>query len=116
MTKVQSYLASLPEEKRALFAPVYGDVDRFYTVVYLITKNEHLTDLDKPNRYDDRLRMIRQVRSLVEKQLDGFGLDGESVVADIASDYFEDFVNYRELPLTLSNEEFVEIIRRITQS
>ena len=109
MTKVQSYLASLPEEKRALFAPVYGDVDRFYTVVYLIAKNEHLTDLDKPNRYEDRLR-------LVEKQLDGFGLDGESVVADIASDYFEDFVNYRELPLTLSNEEFVEIIRRITQS
>ena len=48
MTKVQSYLASLPEEKRALFAPVYGDVDRFYTVVYLIAKNEHLTDLDKP--------------------------------------------------------------------
>ena len=45
MTKVQSYLASLPEEKRALFAPVYGDVDRFYTVVYLIAKNEHLTDL-----------------------------------------------------------------------
>ena len=111
MTKVQSYLASLPEEKRALFAPVYGDVDRFYTVVYLIAKNEHLTDLDKPDRYEDRL-----VRSLVEKQLDGFGLDGESVVADIASDYFEDFVNYRELPLTLSNEEFVEIIRRITQS
>ena len=82
MTKVQSYLASLPEEKRALFAPVYGDVDRFYTVVYLIAKNEHLTDLDKPDRYEDRLRMIRQVRSLVEKQLDGFGLDGESVVAD----------------------------------
>lgn len=115
MTKTQSYLASLPEEKRALFVPVYGSVDRFYTVVYLIAKNEHLTEQEKPDRYEDRLRMIRQVRSRVEKQLDGFGLDGESVVADIASDYFEDYVNYRELPVTLTNEEFVEIIKRITQ-
>lgn len=115
MTKAQSFLASLPEEKQALFMPIYGNVDRFYMVVYLIAKNEHLTEQEKPDRYEDRLRMIRQVRSRVEKQLDGFGLDGESVVADIASDYFEDYVNYRELPVTLTNEEFVEIIRRITQ-
>ena len=45
MTKIQETLAALPEEKKALFVPVFGDVDKFYTVVYLIARNEHVTDL-----------------------------------------------------------------------
>lgn len=44
MTKIQEFLAALPEDKKALFVPVFGNVDKFYTVVYLVTRNEHITD------------------------------------------------------------------------
>lgn len=113
MTKTQEYLAALPEEKKAMFVPVFGNVDKFYTVVYLITRNEHLTDLEKPERYEDRLQVIRQVKSRLETMISSFGLDGKEIVADIASDYFEDYVNYKEPQFDITNEEFVGIIQKI---
>lgn len=113
MTKIQEYLAALPEEKKAMFVPVFGDIDKFYTVVYLITRNEHLTDLEKPERYEDRLQVIRQVKSRLETMISSFGLDGKEIVADIVSDYFEDYVNYKEPQFDITNEEFVGIIQKI---
>lgn len=50
MTKIQETLVALPEEKKALFIPAFGDVDKFYTTVYLIARNEHVTELEKPDR------------------------------------------------------------------
>ena len=48
-------------------------------------------------------------------ELQGFiGLNGEDVVADIASDYFEDYVQYKESYCPITNEEFVANIRKIT--
>lgn len=114
MTKIQTYLAELPEEKKALFAPVFGDVEKFYTTVYLIARNEHVTGQEKPDRYEDRLQVIQQVRRLVEQLVDTFGLDGKEIVADIASDYLEDFVNYKEPEIAMSNDEFLDIIRKIS--
>ncbi len=113
MTKVQHYLADLPEEKKEMFVPVFGSVEKFYTVVYLIARNEHVTDQEKPERYEDRLQVIRQMRERVERLVSSYGLDGPEVVADIASDYFEDFVNYREPELDITNEEFLSILRKI---
>lgn len=115
MTEIQKTLAALPEEKKALFVPVFGDVDKFYTVVYLIARNEHVTEQEKPDRYEDRLQVIRRIRSKVEKLVSSFGLDGSEIVADIASDYFEDYVNYKELDIRMTNEEFVGIIQKIAQ-
>ena len=51
MTKVQEMLAALPDEKKACFVPVFGSVERFYTIVYLIAKNEHLTEQEKPDPF-----------------------------------------------------------------
>lgn len=113
MTKIQEYLAALPEDKKALFVPIFGDVDKFYIVVYLIIRNEHLTDQEKPDRYEDRLQVIRQVKSRLETLVSSFGLDGKEIVADIASDYFEDYVNYKEPQFDITNEEFVGIIQKI---
>ena len=113
MTKVQEMLAALPDEKKACFVPVFGSVERFYTIVYLIAKNEHLTEQEKPDRYEDRLQVIRQMRRKVESLVASFGLNGEEIVADIASDYFEDFVAYRELEVTITNELFLDILRKI---
>lgn len=115
MTKVQELLAALPVEKKALFIPVFESVDHFYTIVYLIAKNEHLTEQEKPDRYEDRLQVIRQIRRKVEHLLDSFGLQGEDIVADIASDYFEDYVQYREPDFQITNEEFIDVIRKISQ-
>lgn len=113
MTKIQTYLAALPEEKKALFIPVFGDVDKFYTVVYLIVRNEHVTDMEKPERYEDRLQVVRQVKKKVEDLVSSFGLDGKEIVADIAGDYFEDYVNYREPEPDITNDEFIGIIRKL---
>lgn len=113
MTKIQQFLADLPEEKKALFVPVFGDVEKFYTVVYLIARNEHVTDQEKPDRYEDRLQVIRQMRQRVEERVSSFGLEGEEIVADIASDYFEDYVNYKELEPDITNEEFIAILQKI---
>ena len=116
MTKIQETLAALPEEKKALFVPVFGDVDKFYTVVYLIARNEHVTDLEKPDRYEDRLQVIRQIRGKVEKLVSSYGLDGSEIVADIASDYFEDYVNYKEPDIQMTNEDFINIIQKVSQA
>lgn len=113
MTAIQKYLSDLKEETKNLFVPVYGSVETFYTVVYLIVRNEHVTDQEKPERYEDRLQMIRSVKDTVQKQLDLWGLDGKEIIADISSDYFEDYVNYRNPELTMTNEEFVDIIKKI---
>ena len=113
MTKIQEFLAALPEDKKALFIPVFGNVDKFYTVVYLIARNEHVTDMEKPDRYEDRSQVIRQIRSKVEDLVSSYGLEGKEIVADIASDYFEDYVNYKEPELDITNEEFIGIIQKL---
>ena len=77
MTKIQQFLADLPEEKKALFVPVFGSMEKFYTVV------------------------------------SSYGLDGGEIVADIASDYFEDYVNYKEPELDITNDEFIAILQKI---
>lgn len=96
-----------------MLVPVFGSVEKFYMVVYLIARNEHVTDQEKPERYEDRLQVIRQMHERVERLVSSYGLDGPEVVADIASDYFEDFVNYREPELDITNEEFLSILRKI---
>lgn len=113
MTKIQEFLGALSEDKKALFVPVFGDVDKFYTVVYLIIRNEHMTDQEKPERYEERLQVIRQVKSKLEALVSSFGLDGKEIVADIASDYFEDYVNYKEPELDITNEEFIGVIQKL---
>ena len=92
-----------------------GEVDKFYTTVYLIARNEHVTELEKPDRYEDRLHVIRQIRGKVEKLVSSFGLDGSEIVADIASDYFEDYVNYKEPDIRMTNEEFLGIIQKVAR-
>ena len=106
-------LADLPEEKKSLFVPVFGSMEKFYTVVYLIARNEHVTDQEKPDRYEDRLQVIRQIRNRVEKLVSSYGLDGGEIVADIASDYFEDYVNYKEPELDITNDEFIASLQKI---
>ena len=114
-SSVAQRLAALPEEKKALFSPLFGSVERFYTVVYLVVRNEHLTELEEPDRYQDRLQVIRQVKEKIERLVDAFGLPGKETVADITSDYLEDFVAYRERTFDITNDAFLAILRKIAQ-
>lgn len=114
MTAVQEQLANLPEDKKELIAQIFDSVDILYETVYLIAKNEHLTEMDKSARYEDRLQVIRRVRAMTESLLSSYGLEGKSVVADIASDYFEDYVKYKERDVTISNDKFLDILHKIT--
>ena len=75
MTKIQQFLADLPEEKNPCLS-CFRSMEKFYTVVYLIARNEHVTDQEKPDRYEDRLQVIRQIRNRVEKLVSSYGLDG----------------------------------------
>ena len=47
--------------------------------------------------------------------MSSFGLDGSEIVADIASDYFEDYVNYKEPDIRMANEEFLGIIQKVAR-
>ncbi|MDH6311754.1 hypothetical protein M2137_000513 [Parabacteroides sp. PFB2-10] len=115
MSKVYNYLSSLPDEQKKRFVPIFGTIERFYTVVYLIVRNEHATEQDKPEYFEERLQVIREVKHRIEKLLNSYGLDGEEIVADIGSDYFEDFVNYKELEMDLTNDEFINMIQRVSK-
>ena len=114
VSTVKEYLENLPEDKKTSINEVFLSLDKFYAVVYLIAKNEHLTDLDKPERYEDRLAVIIQVRRKIETFIDSIGLLGDDLISDISSDYFEDFVNYKESSFELTNEDFLSFIRKIS--
>ena len=108
-----SFWQILPEEKKSLFSPCFRSMEKFYTVVYLIAGMSYVTDQEKPDRYEDRLQVIRQIRNRVEKLVSSYGLDGGEIVADIASDYFEDYVNYKEPELDITNDGFIAILQKI---
>lgn len=113
MTATQEYLAALPAETQEKLEPVFGDAARLYATIYLVVRNEHIADTEKPDRYADRLQVIRAVKSKLETLLDGWGLDGKEIVADVTSDYFEDYVAYRENDFGMTDDEFVGIVRKI---
>lgn len=113
MTNVQLYINDLPVGVKEEIRGVFLSFEKFYPAVYLLIKNEHLTGEEKPERYEERIRMIQTVRSKTENFLDTLGLNGEELVADIASDYFEDFINYREVEFEISNQDFLNIINNI---
>lgn len=115
MTSIQTYLAGLPVETKERFIVLFGDMDKFYATVYLIIRNEHITDTEKPDRYEEKIYMIRSVKTKIENLLSSWGLDGKEIIADISSDYFEDYIAYKEPEFNITNEEFVGIIQKIIQ-
>lgn len=62
-TKAQEKLAVLTHDQQILAEALFGSVDAMYETIYLIAKNEHLTESEKPARYEERLATIRAVRT-----------------------------------------------------
>ena len=113
MTPTESYFINLPSEIKNLFIPVFGSAENFYKTVYLIARNEHITSLDKVANWEQRIDVIHYYQDKLKHFLNSLSLDGDNLMADVASDYFEDFVNYKEPELDITNEEFIAIIRNL---
>ena len=60
--------------------------------------------------------MMQQVRTKVEQLVTSYGFDGHEIVADISSDYFEDFVNYKDSETEMPHDEFIRIIKKISET
>lgn len=113
MTETQKRVNGLPGAVIRKINTQYGSAAKFYATVYLIARNEHqCQNLAVPGA-EQRLRTIRAYQGMIRFMLDELGVDGKELLEAIASDYLEDFVNYREQDFGLTNEEFIAIIKRI---
>ncbi len=113
MSEVQQKLKELSGSATRKINNIYGSIDKFYATVYLIARNEHQCQMMAVPAADQRMKTIRAYQGLIRFMLDELGLDGKDIMDAIASDYLEDFVNYREQSFGMTNEEFISIIKRI---
>ncbi len=113
MTDTQNFIENLPSEQRAKLIDFFGSTDAFYQTVYLMVQNGHMYQENKPEQWEDKLQTVKHYQKIIEELLDKWGLKGEDLVADIASDYFEDYVHYREPQITISQEQFIGNINKL---
>lgn len=114
MSEVLNKLKELPEAAQEKISPIYGSADKLYATIYLIARNEHVLREEKPAQWEAKMKIINAYQDIILSMLNGLGLDGKDIIADITSDYLEDYVNYREQDFGMTNEEFISIIKRIS--
>lgn len=115
MTKIQEFLNGLDEKTKSAISKDFISTELLYETTYLIVKNGHALQESKPSQWEEKLKTVQHYQSMVEKRLDEAGLEGKEVVADIASDYFEDYVHYREAELKISDSDFFKILNDINR-
>lgn len=113
MSETLKQLKRLPKPTIDKIKETYGTVDKFYATVYLIARNAHHCEMTAVPAAEQRLRTIRAYQGMIRFMLDEEGLNGKGIMDDIAGEYLEDFVNYREQDFGMTNEEFIAIIKRI---
>jgi hypothetical protein len=113
MTEVQKKLEQIEETKRNALNQSFGSLTYFYETIYLVIKNEHMTQQAAQPGFERKLEAIAFYKSKIENYLDHIGLDGKEWIADIASDYFEDYVHYREASLSIPDEIFYANLKRL---
>ncbi|MCD8262685.1 MAG: hypothetical protein LUD15_15415 [Bacteroides sp.] len=113
MSEAVKQLLQLPEELQNRIRDIYGNTETFYATVYLIARNEHIGQEDRSEAGKQRMEVIHAYQKRIERMLTEGGVDGKELMADIAGDYLEDYVNYREQDFGMTNEEFLNIIRKI---
>lgn len=114
-TETAELLHQLDEQIQATLATHFISTQYLYECCYLMAQNEHICSQEKPQQWEARIEAMQAYKQRVESYLDTLGLDGKSLVADISSDYFEDYVNYRQRTLTIDNNSFMTIMQRIQQ-
>lgn len=85
---------ALKEKESAIlqsFSGIFPSTDTFYATCYLIIRNGHQWEQEKSDMWEEKCETVAWFRHKIERILTQNGLPGEDIVADIASDYFEDY-------------------------
>ena len=113
MTETRKSLSKLPLQLKKTILDKYGSLDKFYATVYLIARNAHQAEMSNIPGAEQRLKTIRAYQGMIQFMLDEAAINGKELLDNISSDYLEDFVNYKEKDFGMTNEEFIQIIKRI---
>lgn len=111
--RINNICKTFPKELKNQLITTYGSLKKFYATVYLIAKNKHNCQLANIPGSDQRLKTIKAYQGLIRFTLDEAELDGQDILDQIASDYLDDFVQYKEQDFGMSNDEFIAIIKKI---
>lgn len=113
MTETEKRLTELSPELKDKINGMFGSTDALYETAYLIAQNGHILQNEHPQAWEQKLQNIQYYQERLEAKLDDIGLDGKELFADIASDYFEDFVNYRNREMKIDDAQFIHIIKKL---
>lgn len=113
MSKIKEQLNKLPKPLLKNIKETYGSTDKFYATVYLIARNAHQCEMMAVPGSDQRLKTIRAYQGMIRFMLDEAEVNGKELMDEIATEYLEDFINYKEQDFGMTDEEFVSIIKRI---
>ena len=113
MSETKKKLKKLPPQLQKLIKEKYGSLDKFYATVYLIARNEHQAQIANMPGAEQRLKTIRAIQGMVRFMLDEHEVNGKELMDEIATDYLNDFIAYKEQDFGLTDIEFIEIIKRI---
>lgn len=113
MTDTRKELQKLSATTQTKIKNIYGSIDKLYAVIYLIARNEHQCQITPIHAAAQRLRTIHAYQGIIRFMLDEGGLNGQRIMDDIASDYLNDFIKYKEQDFGMTDEEFIAIIKRI---
>ncbi len=115
MTKAEENLQKLGEVQTQCLKALFGSVQNFYDCIYLVTQTEHLLHENKPENWEQKLESAQFYRKLIDKRVLRDCEITEDLIADIRSDYFEDYANFCERKIALAQEEFVSIIQKLVK-
>ena len=113
MTQTETYLNELSLPILDAFKPIFDSIEKFYAVNYLIIKNERILSQEKPELWEEKIKTVQWFKDKIEHHLNAHNLNGKDIIADIASDYFEDYVHYKDQDFGMTNEEFISYIKQI---
>ena len=104
---------ALKEKESAIlqsFSGIFPSIDTFYATCYLIIRNGHQWEQEKSDMWEEKCETVAWFRHKIERILAQNGLPGEDIVADIASDYFEDYI---DRTFDISNDEYINYIKQL---
>ena len=116
LLEMTSTETSLKEKETSIlqsFNGIFPNIEAFYATCYLIVRNGHEWELEKCDMWEKKCETVAWFRHKIEQRLIANQLPGEDIVADIASDYFEDYVHYINRTFDMTNEEYIQYIKQL---
>ena len=113
MTVAQQRIEQLDKKTKQRLIALFGTLEIFYEVFYLMMQNEHQLDVYRPDGWSAKLSSVQYYRRLATERLQKECAIDADLLEDIYSDYFEDFANYRERAPKISNEEFLTVLKKL---